>query len=68
MKKVFLNSSCSHRVKQRPDAHALANNDDDPASGATPVVFPVSATDEQMMATTEQPHRPWLIQGMRNAL
>jgi hypothetical protein len=68
MKTIFLSSHRSHKVNQQSGAHALANNDDDPAGDATPVVLPVPATDEQIMATAEQPHRPWLIQGIRNAL
>ena len=68
MKTIFLSSYRSHGVKQRSGAHAPINDDDDPAGGATPIILPVPATDEQIMATTEQPHRRWLIQGMRNAL
>jgi hypothetical protein len=68
MKTIFLSSHRSHGVKQRSGARALANNDDDPAGGAAPVALPVPAIDEQIAATTEQPHRPWLFQGMRNAL
>ena len=68
MKTIFLSSHHSHRVKQLSGAHSIANNDDDPAGGATPVALPVPATDEQITATAEQPHRPWLFTGMRNAL
>ena len=69
MKTVLLSSYRSHKVKQQSGAqHTLANNDDDPAGGAAPVALPVPATDEQITATTDQPHRPWLFQGMRNAL
>jgi hypothetical protein len=68
MKLIFLNSYRSHRVKQRSAAHTLANNDDNPAGSAAPVALPVPATDEQITATADQPHRPWLFQGMRNAL
>jgi hypothetical protein len=68
MKTIFLNSHRSPGDKQRSGAHAPANNDDAPAGGATPVVLPVPTAGEQIMATAEQPHRPWLIQGMRNAL
>ena len=68
MKTIFLSSHPSHRVKQRSGAHTLANNDDDPAGGATAVALPVPATDEQITETAEQPHRPWLFTGMRNAL
>ncbi len=68
MKTIFLSSYRSHGSSNGQAPHAPVNNDDDPAGGATPVVLPVPATDEQIMATTEQSHRPWLIQGMRNAL
>jgi hypothetical protein len=68
MKTIFLNSYRSHAAKQRSGAHALANSNDDPAGGATPAVLPVPATDAQIMATAERPHRPWLIQGMMGAL
>ena len=69
MKTIVVNSYRSHEFKQRLGAtHAAVNNDNDPAGGATPVVLPVPATHEETMATAEQLHRPWLIQGMRNAL
>ena len=68
MKTIFLSSYRSHAVKQRSGPHVPVNQDEDPPGGATPAVLPIPATDEQIMATTEQPHRPWLVQGMRNAL
>lgn len=68
MKTIFLSSHHSHSVKQLSGAHSIANNDDDPAGGATPVALPVPATDEQIMATAEQPLQHWLFTGMRNAL
>jgi hypothetical protein len=68
VKTVFLNSHRSHKVEPQSGVHARANNHNDPAGGATPVVLPLPTTDEQIMMAAEQPHRPWLIQGMRNAL
>ena len=68
MKTIFLSASRVHGVKLWSATHTLANNDDDPTGGATPVVLPIPATDEQIMASPEQPHRPWLIQGMKDAL
>jgi hypothetical protein len=69
MKTIFLDSYRSPQLKQRSvAAHALVNNDDDPAGGATPAVLPVPVAGERIVATAEQRHRPWLIQGMRNAL
>ena len=68
MKTIFFSSHRSHGVKQRPGDYAPTNTNDDPAGGATPIVLPVPATDERIMAAAEQPHRPWLIQGLRHAL
>ena len=68
MKRIFLSSRRPHEVKQRPGTCAPANTDDDPVGGATPIVLPVPATDEQILVAAEQPHRPWLIQGMRHGL
>jgi hypothetical protein len=67
MKALSLSADHARRVKQRSGALTLANNDDDPAGGATSAL-PVPAADEQIMAPAEQRHRPWLMQGMRNAL
>ena len=65
MKTIFLDSYRSPQLKQRSvAAHAPVNNDDDPAGG----VLPVPVAGERIVATAEQRHRPWLIQGMRNAL
>lgn len=68
MKTTSFSSHPSHGVKQRLRDRFLADNDVDPAGGAAPVALPVSATDAQIAAIMEQPHRPWLFQGMRNAL
>jgi hypothetical protein len=68
MKTIYSSFRRSHRVKERSGAHAFANDDDDPTGGATPAVLSVPATDERIMAIAEQPHRPWLIQGMKDAL
>ena len=68
MKTIFLSSRRSHEVKQRPGACALANTADDPTGDATPIVLPAPATDELILAAAVQPHRPWLIQGMKDAL
>jgi hypothetical protein len=45
-------------------AHRPEENDNDPAGGGRPVAIRVRATAEP----TEQPHRPWLMQGVGNAL
>lgn len=66
MKIIFLDSYRSPQLKVA--AHGPVNNDDDPAGGATPAVLPVPVAGERIVATAEQRHRPWLIQGMRNAL
>ena len=69
MKTIFLDSYRSPQFKQPSvAAHGPVNNDDDPVGGATPTVLPVPVAGERIVATTEQRHRPWLIQGMRNAL
>jgi hypothetical protein len=69
MKTIFLDSHRSPQLKQQSVAsHAAVNNDDDPAGGATPAVLPVPVAGERIVATAEQRHRPWLIQGVRNAL
>ncbi|HTW50847.1 MAG TPA: hypothetical protein VME45_03020 [Stellaceae bacterium] len=68
MTTIFLGSHHSHGVKPRAGASVPANTDDDPAGGATPIVLPIPTTDEQIIAATEQPHRPWIIQGMMHAL
>jgi hypothetical protein len=68
MKTVFLSSHRFHKVEQRLGAHAPVNTDDDPDDGATPAVFPIPATDERITAIAEHPRRPWLIQGMKDAL
>jgi hypothetical protein len=68
MKTIFLSAYQSPEVNRRLNVHVLVDNDDDPAGGATPVVLPVPTGDEQIAATTEQSHRPWLFQEMRNVL
>jgi hypothetical protein len=68
MKTIFLSSYHSQGEKQRSGARALANHNNDPAGGATPVALPVPATHDRIVVATEQPHRPWLFPGMRNAL
>jgi hypothetical protein len=69
MKTIFLDSYRCPQLKQRSvAAHVPVNNDDDPAGGASPAVLPVPVAGERIVATAEQRHRPWLIQGMRNAL
>jgi hypothetical protein len=69
MKTIFSDSYHSPQLKQQSvAAHRPVNNDDDPAGGATPAVLPVPVAGERIVATAEQRHRPWLIQGMRNAL
>ena len=69
MKTIFSDSYHSPQLKQQSvAADRPVNNDDDPAGGATPAVLPVPVAGERIVATAEQRHRPWLIQGMRNAL
>jgi len=68
MKMGFLSTNRANGVKLRSGVHTLANNDDDPAGGATPVVLPLPATDEQTAALAAHLHRPWQMQGIRNGL
>jgi hypothetical protein len=67
MKTIFLNSDRSHEVKQQSGAHASPTMTTiRPACYARRPSRP--GTDEQIMVTAEQPHRPWLTQGVGNAL
>jgi hypothetical protein len=64
MKTIFLSASHNSGFKTWSLAHTPADNDDDPADGGRPVAVRVRAPVEP----PEQPHRPWLIQGVGTVL
>jgi hypothetical protein len=64
MKTIFLSTKRSDVFKTWSLAHTPAENDDDPADGGSAVAIRVLAPVEP----AEQPHRPWQVQGVGNAL
>jgi len=68
MEMIFLSASHIGGFRKWPIIHSPANHNDDPAGGATPVALPTPATDERIVASPEQPPRPWLVQGVGSAL
>jgi hypothetical protein len=68
METIFLDASYISGFKKWSLAHKPANSNDDPAGGATPVVIDIQAADKETTIPSTQPDRPWLIQGIGNAL
>ena len=64
MKTVLVSGSHTSGLKTGALAHTPANNDDDPAGGGRSLRVRVRAP----VKATEQPHRPWLAQGVGNVL
>lgn len=64
MKTIFLSTSHNGVFKTWSLAHTPVGNDDDPPGGGRPVAVRVPASVEP----TEQPHRPWVVQGVGTVL
>jgi len=68
METIFLSDRHARGFKKWSVAHTPAGNDDDPAGGGRPVAVRIRASVKPMMASAEPSHRPWLAQGVGNAL
>ena len=59
---IFPRNSHTNDFKKWSDTHQPGNDDDNNSGGATPIAIAEPLRDE-VEATREPPHRPWLAAG-----
>jgi hypothetical protein len=65
---MSLPESRANRFTKWSIAYRLGSNDDDQPGGAAPIAITAPDLDDPIIASPEQPHRPWLVPGVGTAL